>query len=306
MSVTKREGCTISMFRNLKYYIKSASSSFVRNGIMTIASFITVTCCLFLFGVFLLFTTNMNYISEQIEAQCEIIARININVDDERQQAIFNQILSIENVADAELETKAQAFNNFKKKLGEDADVMEGLDKEDFLRSSIKITLKDIRETNKTIAFVSIIDGVDEVENHQDIVGKVVKFTSAVKSGSAIAMLVLLLIAVFIIQNTIKLSVYAREKEIHIMKFVGATDQFIRMPFVIEGIMIGFLGFIVSFVVIALGYNAAIGSVASLINLFEFVSLQQCIVQLAVSMAAFGVLMGAAGSGMSLKRHLKV
>lgn len=294
------------MFRNFKYYMKSASSSFVRNGIMTIASFITVTCCLFLFGVFLLFTTNMNYISEQIEAQCEIVARININVDDARQQEIYSRILALENVADAQLETKAQAFNNFKQKLGEDADVMEGLDKEDFLRSSIKITLDDIRKTKQTIAFVSMIDGIDEVENHQDIVGKVVKFTSAVKSGSAIAMLVLLLIAVFIIQNTIKLSVYAREKEIHIMKFVGATDHFIRMPFVIEGIMIGFLGFIVSFAVIALGYNAAIGSVASLINLFEFVSLQKCILQLAVSMAAFGVLMGAAGSGMSLKRHLKV
>lgn len=286
--------------------MKSASSSFVRNGIMTIASFITVTCCLFLFGVFLLFTTNMNYISEQIEAQCEIVARININVDDAKQQEIYSRILALENVADAQLETKAQAFNNFKQKLGEDADVMEGLDKEDFLRSSIKITLDDIRKTKQTIAFVSMIDGIDEVENHQDIVGKVVKFTSAVKSGSAIAMLVLLLIAVFIIQNTIKLSVYAREKEIHIMKFVGATDHFIRMPFVIEGIMIGFLGFIVSFAVIALGYNAAIGSVASLINLFEFVSLQKCILQLAVSMAAFGVLMGAAGSGMSLKRHLKV
>ena len=294
------------MFRNFKYYMKSASSSFVRNGIMTIASFITVTCCLFLFGVFLLFTTNMNYISEQIEAQCEIVARININVDDAKQQEIYSRILALENVADAQLETKAQAFNNFKQKLGEDADVMEGLDKEDFLRSSIKITLDDIRKTKQTIAFVSMIDGIDEVENHQDIVGKVVKFTSAVKSGSAIAMLVLLLIAVFIIQNTIKLSVYAREKEIHIMKFVGATDHFIRMPFVIEGIMIGFLGFIVSFAVIALGYNAAIGSVASLINLFEFVSLQKCILQLAVSMAAFGVLMGAAGSGMSLKRHLKV
>lgn len=306
MSVMRKKGCTISMFRNLKYYIKSASSSFVRNGIMTIASFITVSCCLFLFGVFLLFTTNLNYISQQIEEQCEIVARINMDVSDERQQEIFNQILSIENVADAQLETKDQAFNNFKKELGEDADVMEGLEGENFLRSSIKITLQDIRETDKTIAFVKVIDGIDEVENHQDIVGKVVTFTSAVKSGSAIAMLVLLLIAVFIIQNTIKLSVYAREKEIHIMKFVGATDHFIRMPFVIEGVMIGFLGFIVSFVLIALGYNPAISSIASLINLFEFVPLQRIILPLAVSMVAFGVLMGAAGSGMSLKRHLKV
>lgn len=293
-------------FRNLKYYIKNAASSFVRNGIMTIASFITVTCCLFLFGVFLLFTINMNSISHQIEAQCELQAYINIDAGEEKQQSIYNRILSMDNVADAELETKDQAFANFKDKLGEDADVLEGLEGKNFLRSSIKITLVDIRQSEATMTKIAKISGVDEVENHQEIVGKVVKFTTAVKNGSVAAMIVLLLIAVFIIQNTIKLSVYAREKEVHIMKFVGATDHFIRMPFIIEGIMIGALSFIVSFVIIALGYNAAIGSIADLINLFDFVPLQKCILPLGVSMAAFGVLMGSAGSGISLKRHLKV
>ena len=273
---------------------------------MTVASFITVTCCLFLFGVFLLFMLNMNSISQQIESQCELVARININADEQTQQNIYNQVLQLENVEDAQLETKDQAFSNFKQELGEDADVLEGLEGKNFLRSSIKITLSDIRKSDETLQYVSAISGVDEVENYQEIVDDVIKFTSAVKHGSVAAMIVLLLIAVFIIQNTIKLSVYAREKEIHIMKFVGATDNFIRMPFVLEGIMIGFLGFIVSFSIISLGYNAVIGSVASLINLFDFVPLQRCIIPLGVCMVAFGVLMGAAGSGLSLKRHLKV
>lgn len=299
----KKKGCTILAF---KYYLKNASSSFVRNGIMTVASFITVTCCLFLFGVFLLFTLNMNSISAQIEAQCELIARIDFEADEQKQQQIYNTILSLDNVADAELETKDQAFSNFKRELGEDADVLEGLEGKNFLRSSVKITLEDIRKSDETMQLVTRINGVAEVENRQDIVSKVVKFTSTVKHGSAAAMIVLLLIAVFIIQNTIKLSVYARGKEIHIMKFVGATDHFIRMPFIIEGIMIGALGFVVSFVIIALGYNTVISSIASLINLFDFVPLQQCIIPLGICMAAFGVLMGAAGSGLSLKRHLKV
>lgn len=289
-----------------KYYLKNAASSFIRNGIMTVASFITVTCCLFLFGVFLLFMLNMNSISQQIESQCELVARIDINADEQTQQSIYNKVISLENVADAQLETKDQAFSNFKEELGSDADVLEGLEGKNFLRSSIKITLSDIRKSDETLQRVAAISGVAEVENHQEIVDDVIRFTSAVKHGSVAAMIVLLLIAVFIIQNTIKLSVYAREKEIHIMKFVGATDNFIRMPFVLEGIMIGFLGFIVSFSIIALGYNAVIGSVASLINLFDFVPLQRCIIPLGVSMVAFGVLMGAAGSGLSLKRHLKV
>ncbi len=306
MYVMKKTGCIILKLRNLKYYIKSASSSFIRNGIMTFASFITVTCCLFLFGVFLLFTMNMNYISEQIEAQCEVQAYIDINADETVQQNAYNEILMIENVLDAELETKDQAFNNFKQRLGAHASVLEGLEGKDFLRSSIKISLRDIRSSAETVKKISKISGIEEVKNRQDIVQKVIGFTDVIKSGSAIAMLILLAIAVFIIQNTIKLSVYAREKEIHIMKFVGATDHFIRMPFVLEGIMIGALGFMVSFVIISLGYNASIGSLQSLINLFEFVPLEACILQLSVSMAAFGVLMGAAGSGLSLKRHLKV
>ena len=299
----RKKGCTILAF---KYYLKGALSSFVRNGIMTVASFITVSCCLFLFGVFFLFTLNMNSISEQIESQCELIARIDFEASDQKQQQIYNTILALDNVASAELETQDQAFNNFKKELGEDSDVLDGLEGKKFLRSSVKISLEDIRKSSETVVLVSNVSGVAEVENRQDIVSKVVKFTAAVKNGSALAMLVLLLIAIFIIQNTIKLSVYARGKEIQIMKFVGATDHFIRMPFILEGIMIGALGFLASFLVIAFGYNAVILPISSLINLFDFIPLQACLLPLGTSMALFGILMGALGSGLSLKRHLKV
>jgi len=301
--VTKRKGSTVLAF---KYYLKNAASSFVRNGIMTIASFITVTCCLFLFGVFLLFSLNMTSISKQIESQCELIARIDINADEQTQQDIYNAILELDNVSAAHLETKEQAFANFKRDLEDDAEVLEGLENENFLRSSIIITLTDIRKTNDTIRELKKIDSIAEIENHRDIVDDVIVFTSAIKNGSIAAMIVLLLIAVFIIQNTIKLSVFAREKEIHIMKFVGATDHFIRMPFIIEGVIIGILGFIVSFLIIAFGYDTAIGTIASTIQLFDFVPLEQCVFPLGISMAVFGVLMGAAGSGLSIKRHLKV
>jgi len=306
LCVMKKTGCIILVFRNIKYYIKSAASSFVRNGIMTIASFITVTCCLFLFGVFLLFAMNLNSISHQIESQCELQAYIELEADEQKQQEIYNKVLATDNVSDAQLETKDQAFKNFKERLGDHSAVLEGLEGRDFLRSSIKISLRDIRNSQLTASEVEKIDGIARVQNHQDVIGKVIKFTDVIGRGSAIAMVILLLIAMFIIKNTIKLSVYAREKEIHIMKFVGATDHFIRMPFVFEGIMIGALGFLVSFAVIALGYNAAILSLSSLISLFDFVPLEMAILPLSVCMALFGILMGAAGSGLSLKKHLKV
>ena len=304
--MTRKTGCIILVFRNLRYYIKNASSSFVRNGIMTFASFITVTCCLFLFGVFLMFTTNLSYITSQIESQCEIQAYLGSAASLQTQQNAYNAILALDNVSDATIETKEQAFKNFKAQLGENADVLEGVEAGEFLRSSIKVSLHDIRKSDETAKLIDKITGIETVKNRQDIVDKVVRFTGIVNKGSMIAMLVLLIIAVFIIQNTIKLSVYAREEEVHIMKFVGATDRFIRMPFVIEGIMIGTLGFIASYVVIALGYGAAISSIENLIQLFEFLPIQKCALPLGVCMAIFGIFMGAVGSGISLKRYLKV
>jgi cell division transport system permease protein len=212
----------------------------------------------------------------------------------------------MKNVADARLETKDEAFKNFKETLNDRAYVLEGLEGEDFLRSSISVSLEDIRNSKSVVKAIQKIKGVEEVRDRQDIVQKVIRFTNIVKNGSAVAMLILLVVAIFIIQNTIKLSVYAREEEIHIMKFVGATDHFIRMPFMIEGIMIGTLAFLVSATVIVLGYNAVISSVSNIISMFEFLQLEKCVIPLAVCMGVFGILMGALGSALSLKRHLKV
>lgn len=273
---------------------------------MTIASFITVTCCLFLFGVFLLLSLNVTSISHQIEQQCKLTVRIDIGADDQAQRDIYEKILNLDNVTDAYLETKEQAFANFKESLGDEADVLEGLEDENFLRSSVIITLDDIRNTDKTIKDLKEIQGIAKIEDYRDVLSPVVGFTSTMKKWSVVAMIGLLLIAVFIIQNTIKLSVFAREKEIHIMKFVGATNHFIRMPFIIEGIFIGLLGFLVAFLIISFGYSSVTGSISSYINLFDFVPIEQCILPLGISMALFGVLMGAAGSGLSLKRYLKV
>lgn len=302
----KKTGCIILVFRNLRYYLKSALSSFVRNGIMTFASFVTVACCLFLFGVFFLFTINMNSIGKQIESQCQLTAYINPKASDLTHKSAYEAVLKIEGVEDAQLETKAQAFLNFEKMLGDHAKVLDGLEGKDFLRSSIKVSLENIRNSKEVISKIEKVPGIQEVVNRQDIINKVIKFTDIIKHGSAIAMLILLIVAVFIIQNTIKLSVYAREKEIRIMKFVGATDHFIRTPFVFEGVLIGALGFIISFVIIILGYNASISSISGIINMFSFVPLESCVLQLALSMAIFGIFMGAAGSGLSIKRYLKV
>ena len=298
-------GCTILAFRNLKYYIKSAASSFRRNGIMTIASFITVTCALLLLGTFLAFALNLNYIGDQLEDYTKINAYLHLGTNESEGRRIYEAIRENANVKEAVFESSEQALANYKETLGENSDFLEGMKGEEFLRSSVKITLRDIKITNRTVKEISQIQGVEEVKHHQDTVEKIMKIADIIERGSLIAMLILLLIIVFIIKNTIKLSVYAREKEIHIMKFVGATDHFIRMPFIFEGIMIGLLGFVVSFLIVIFAYSP-VTSILSQLLPFKYIPVQQSALILGGSMALFGIIMGAIGSGLSIKKHHKV
>ena len=252
------------------YSFKTAMSSLGRNAVMTAASVVTIACCLFLFGVFLLFAFNINYIGEQISSQCEIQAFIEDTVSSGGEERILKEISALPNVKYAEFESKEQAFENYKKELGSEySENFSSLDGSDILRSSVKITPEDLTRTGELEEAAAKVRGVARVVNREDIIRRVVSVTDVIKIGSLIAMLILLITAVFIIQNTIKLSVHAREDEIHIMKFVGATDDFIRRPFVLEGVIVGIIGAMAAIIVIAFGYNAAVGQAAEFLDLLS-------------------------------------
>lgn len=294
------------MMTNSRYYTKTALLSMANNRLMTVSSVLTIGCCLFLFSVFLLFTMNINYISDQVKSQCEIQAYIDSSLDDETAERIADEIGKIDNVASTKFESKSEAFENYAQRLGGDSVALEGLKGEDFLRNSVKISLKDLTLSKETAKKVSQVSGVAEVKNHQDTVDRVIKVTSYVQTASFIIMLILMVVSLFIISNTIKLSVASRANEIHIMKFVGATNWFIRWPFIIEGIFIGFLGSLLALAVTYLGYVPLYNSVTesfSLLKLCTPSSVSSVLVGLVI---LFGCLMGGFASTISTTRHLKV
>lgn len=277
-----------------------------RNAVMTIASVITIACCLFLFGVFLLLVFNINYIGRQISSQCELQAFIDEAQTQAGEERILMEISSLPNVETAEFESKEEAFENYKAQLGDMAYAFDGMEGEGILRSSVKVSLKDLSLAEETAGQMAAVSGVARVRNSQDLNRRVVNVTNAVKFGSLIAMLILLITAVFIIQNTIKLSVHAREEEIHIMKFVGATDSFIRRPFVLEGISVGVIGAAVAITVVSFGYNACVSKITEILDIFKLYSFSEVAIPVTASMLVFGVLMGAFGSRTAVRRHLKV
>ena len=288
------------------YSLKTALSSLGKNAVMTVASIATIACCLFLFGVFLLFAFNINYIGEQISDQCELQAYIDENATSAQEENVLKAISVLPNVESAEFEDKIQAFKNYQEELGEFGKWLNGMEDEGIFRSSVKITPEDLSQAGELAAQVAKVPGVANVVNREEVIRRVVSATDIIKIGSLIAMLILLVTAVFIIQNTIELSVHAREEEIHIMKFVGATDGFIRRPFVMEGVIGGVIGAAISIVVISFGYSAVVSGASDFLDIFELYSFSQLALPLSGGLMAFGILMGSFGSIAAVRRHLKV
>lgn len=288
------------------YPLKTAFSSLGRNAMMTIASIITISCCLFLFGVFLLVTFNINYISDQISEKCELQAFISEWSSSLGEERILKEISALPNVDSAEFESKEDAFKNAREMSREMAEALDSMDGEQIFRASVKVTLKDLALADETAAQMAAVSGVAKVNNRQDIILKVVRVTNVIRVGSFIAMLILLLTAIFIIRNTIELSVLSREEEIHIMKFVGATDGFIRGPFVIEGVTVGVIGAMIAIIIIAFGYSALAVQAEGMREVAEIYSFSEVAIPLVAGVLLFGLVMGGIGSRAAVKRHLKV
>ena len=277
-----------------------------RNGEMTVTAIVTVTSCLLLFGVFMLLSANINYIGEQIRNQCQIQAYIDFDATYDEEMLVYSQIRNLPNVADCEFVSKADAMEEYRDYLGADASAFDGLEGEEFLRSSVKINMTDIEKAKELVKAIEVIPQVKKVSNRQDVVQRVVDVTDVIRNGSLGAMLILLLVAIFIISNTIKLSVFARKDEIHIMKYVGATASFVRQPFVLEGILTGIIGGAISLVLISFGYNYVIAFMKDFLDIFDLIPFMEILPFMVSTTLIFGVLMGAVGSAIALVKHLKV
>lgn len=297
--------------RNFRRFIAEALSGMVKNGLMTIASIIVVTSCLFIFGVFMAVTLNVNHISENIANSCQIQVFVTNEAKYGGQiQEISNTIKKIPHVKKVSFETGEQTFKDFKKGLSEEErKSFSGLP-DDTISDSFKINLDDISYTKQVAEKLAKIDGVESVENKQDVVNVVNNLTKAIRRASFWLVVVFMLISIFIISNTVKLTVHNRRKEINIMKYVGATDSYIRWPFIFEGIFAGVISAAIAFAATNSSYmavsnflNGALTSVSMMVDILKFGSIWKVI---ACSYLILGAAIGALGSAFSIRKYLKV
>jgi len=293
--------------RTLKYFLGEGFRSFWVNRLMSAASSIIVTACLLIFGIYILFSMNINYIANQLKSQYEIQVFVKEGTSALRTKAIGLEIKKIENVKDAVFFSKQEALLDYKSKLGESAGMLDGLEADNPLRDSYKVTVNNLENVQIITDNIAKVSGIATVKNNKAAIDKIVRATSIIKDISLWAMVILGIIAVFIISNTIKITVFARRRDINIMKYLGATNWFISWPFMIEGMIIGIIGAIVSLLVTTQGYNYFVNIVSEFIGgSVKMYMLYEVIAQLAGYFFGLGILLGAVGSGISLRRHLHV
>ncbi|MEE1043134.1 MAG: FtsX-like permease family protein, partial [Clostridia bacterium] len=184
--------------------------------------------------------------------------------------------------------------------------VLEGLEGDNPIRDSFKVTLVDLSLADKTANDIGKLKGIAKVNDNQTSMNKLVNATKIIKNISFWFMIFLSAIAVFIISNTIKITLFARRRDINIMKYLGATNSFISWPYIVEGVVIGLVGAIISMVIVTLAYNYFLSMDFTLFGTIKFCTVGDVFLSLLVWFAGIGVLLGAIGSAVSIRRHLRV
>ena len=296
------------MLQAFKYYISQAFSSVFRNKLMVLISVSTLVFCLLLLGLAIAFGVNLSYISTQLESQFEIHAFVDLSYTEEQAKSLESAVKSISGIANAKFASKEEALESLKEML-DYSDALAGLDEDNPLQFSYKITLKDINQASGVESALLQIPGIESVSNRTDILNGISSFTSVARNVSIFGMILFAFIAVFIISNTIKLTLMARKKEIEIMKSVGATNAFIRSPFIIEGGIVGFIGGIISFIPAYFGYKCVIDWWTGWSGSFGMFSLVPLGDLSPVFLSVFfiaGIIIGSIGSMLAVRKYLEI
>ncbi len=296
--------------RNIRRFIGEALSGMLRNGLMTVASMVVVTSCLIMLGVFLVVTLNVNSMSEDIADACQVKAYITDEARDEnRLNEIEEQIRRISYTEDVIYENGVEAFKKIKDDMSEEDRLSFSGLPEDLLSDAFNVTVDDISNTDKISKALMEIDGIERVESGDDIVSFINTLRHTVRNFSFWIILAFMIVSIFIISNTVKLTVHNRRREINIMKYVGATDSYIRWPFIIEGIIVGLISACIAFFATQSIYTALHSAVGTDMSAIQFISLLPfgSIWKIfALSYLGLGAVIGAMGSAFSVRKYLKV
>ncbi len=300
----------------LSYHIGEGIKNVFKNKKSTIASIAIMVCTMFMFGIFFVIGQNVNNIMQTIEREQGIQVFIINEATEDEVEEVRNVISTIDGVSTAEIFTKQQALDQMKERLKDNKDLLKGYEGDNNIFSdSVVVKLNDLQKSAEVQSKIKEIeiDGtkyVKKITSSDDTINALIKIANGIRLVTGVILVLLILISVFIISNTIKLTVHARRKEISIMKYVGATNSFIRSPFIVEGIIIGILSALITISIIAGIYQLVSTKIIQVfLNLNLGISLLQfsdMFVLILIVYMVLGIGIGVLGSVISMKRYLEV
>jgi cell division transport system permease protein len=303
-----KEVNTVMKIRTIGRHARESLKSLSRNGWMTFASVSAVTVTLILVGVFFVIMMNLNRVAQTVEEDVQIRVHIDVAASKQDQDLLKSEIQAIPEVKTVTFSPKEKELNDLVKRMGDEGKAFKLYKQDNPLNDVFIVKTVHPTDTMKTAKKIEKLKFVAKVKYGQDKVEKLFKFIKASRNVGVVLIIGLFLTAVFLISNTIKITIIARRREIKIMKLVGATNSFIRWPFFLEGLWLGILGAILPIVLISIAYYRAYDYInpklaGTFIKLLPF---DPFMYQVSGILLLMGALIGVWGSVMSVRKFLKV
>ncbi|HHU63420.1 MAG TPA: ABC transporter permease [Clostridiales bacterium] len=293
--------------RTFGYLLKEGFKNIGRNKVMTTAAVFSIIASLFIFGVVLLIVFNVQNTADTLDSQVEIIVYLKDEISEAEVRKIGKQLEAMNGVDEVSYQSKADALRAMKEQLGDSGEILEGYTEEtNPLPRSFSIKIHNPEWVRAVASNIEDKPWVETIKYNKEVVDTIERVTSAMRNGGVVLVIILAVVTIFVVSNTIKLAVISRRREISIMKYVGASDWFIRWPFVLEGAILGIIGAFIATLAIMFFYDSLLSKAGGFAFFVTLVPIEQVFKPIILSFLAIGIVVGILGSVISIRKYLKV
>ena len=293
-------------FSTKQYFIKETYKSIRRNGFMSFASISTVAVSLLVLGMFLMIFLNTNNLAQYLENQVQISVYMQDSATDKELASVKDKLTKMPGVVKVTQVSKQEALERFRKRLGDQDQLLNSLGKENPFPNSFEVQVDNPERIKVLTPQIGQLNKVETAKFGQEVVEHLFQLTKILRFGGILLVVFLAMATLFIISNTIRLTVFARRKEVIIMKYVGATDWFIRWPFILEGMTLGFFGAVVAFILINSIYSGLLTRIHATLAFLPLLPTSPLLFYVDLFLLAAGTGIGALGSYISVRKFLRV
>ena len=294
----------------VRYTVKQGLRNISRNKMFSIASIATMAACIFLFGVFYSIITNFQYLVEKAEESVAIVVFLDEDITKKQKENIEKKLSKREEVLEVKYVSADEAWEEFRKDyLGENSDLADGWTENPLEHSdNFEVYMKDVEKQAELVKYAEGIDGVRKVNKSELVADALTSVNMLIAYVSGAIILILLAVAIFLINNTVNMGITIRKEEIAIMKYIGAKDSFVRAPFLIEGVLIGFVGAAIPLTILYFAYEKAVTAIMSKFSILNTILDFLPVTEVYKTLLPVGLLLavgiGFLGSRLTIRKHL--